>query len=80
MDQIYKYRFGQSGPKIVAIGGGTGLPTVLRGLKERTGNLTAIVTMADDGGSTADVMNISPATVVREWTIARAWLRAELSK
>jgi len=52
VDQVYKYRFGRSGPKIVAIGGGTGLPTLLRGLKERTGNLTGIVTMADDGGST----------------------------
>jgi uncharacterized cofD-like protein len=52
VDQLYKYRFGNRGPKIVAIGGGTGLPTILRGLKERTGNLTAIVTMADDGGST----------------------------
>ncbi|MCH8902160.1 MAG: YvcK family protein, partial [Chloroflexi bacterium] len=39
------------GPKIVAIGGGTGLSTLLRGLKEHTGNLTAIVTVADDGGS-----------------------------
>jgi len=51
-DILYNYRFGNSGPKIVAIGGGTGLPTLLRGLKERTGNLTGIVTMADDGGST----------------------------
>jgi uncharacterized cofD-like protein len=53
-DILYDYRFGkrETGPKIVAIGGGTGLPTLLRGLKERTGNLTAIVTMADDGGST----------------------------
>ncbi|MCI0884207.1 MAG: YvcK family protein, partial [Chloroflexi bacterium] len=39
------------GPKIVAIGGGTGLATLLRGLKEYTRNLTAIVTVADDGGS-----------------------------
>lgn len=39
-----------SGPKVVAIGGGTGLSTMLRGLKSRTGNLTAIVTVADDGG------------------------------
>ncbi len=51
-DILYDYRFGKRGPKIVAIGGGTGLPTLLRGLKERTGNLTGIVTMADDGGST----------------------------
>ncbi len=46
------HRPASRGPNIVAIGGGTGLPNVLRGLKERTGNLTAIVTMADDGGST----------------------------
>lgn len=38
------------GPKIVAIGGGTGLSTMLRGLKSYTKNLTAIVTVADDGG------------------------------
>ena len=38
------------GPRIVAIGGGTGLSTMLRGLKEYTANLTAIVTVADDGG------------------------------
>jgi uncharacterized cofD-like protein len=39
------------GPKIVAIGGGTGLPNLLLGLKEYTDNLTAVVTVADDGGS-----------------------------
>lgn len=39
------------GPKIVTIGGGTGLSTMLRGLKRYTENLTAVVTMADDGGS-----------------------------
>lgn len=38
------------GPRVVAIGGGTGLSTMLRGLKYYTRNLTAIVTMADDGG------------------------------
>lgn len=38
------------GPKIVAIGGGNGLSTMLRGLKMHTRNLTAIVTVADDGG------------------------------
>lgn len=46
------YKPGERGPKVVAIGGGTGLPTLLRGLKRGTANLTAIVTMADDGGST----------------------------
>jgi uncharacterized cofD-like protein len=41
---------GVNGPRIVAIGGGTGLSTMLRGLKNYTQELTAIVTMADDGG------------------------------
>ena len=51
VNTIYNRRFLRRGPKIVAIGGGTGLSTLLRGLKEYTGNLTAIVTVADDGGS-----------------------------
>jgi len=38
------------GPKVVAIGGGTGLSTMLRGLKAFTSNITAVVTVADDGG------------------------------
>lgn len=41
----------QRGLKVVAIGGGTGLPSVLRGMKTYTSHLTAIVTVADDGGS-----------------------------
>ena len=51
MNENFLYR-GPSGkgPKIVAIGGGTGLSTMLRGLKRHTNNLTAIVTVADDGG------------------------------
>lgn len=47
---FYERRWAQ-GPKVVAIGGGTGLSTMLRGLKNHTKNLTAIVTVADDGGS-----------------------------
>lgn len=39
------------GPKIVAFGGGTGLSTLLRGVKKRTSNVTAVVTVTDDGGS-----------------------------
>src|SRR4051812_31547351 len=38
-------------PRIVVIGGGTGLSVMLRGLKEKPMNITAIVTVADDGGS-----------------------------
>ncbi|HHT46544.1 MAG TPA: YvcK family protein [Firmicutes bacterium] len=41
----------EKGPKIVSIGGGTGLSVLLRGLKEYTSNITAVVTVTDDGGS-----------------------------
>ena len=43
------------GPKVVVIGGGTGLSVMLRGLKAKTYNLTAVVTVADDGGSTGRI-------------------------
>lgn len=48
---VYQHRQRGRGPKVVIIGGGTGLSTLLRGLKECTTNITAIVTVADDGGS-----------------------------
>jgi len=48
---VQRYRRRERGPKIVVLGGGHGLSTLLRGLKEYTSNLTAIVTVADDGGS-----------------------------
>lgn len=51
IDIIYEKRFLAKGPKIVAVGGGTGLSTVLEGLKEYTSNIIAIVTVADEGGS-----------------------------
>jgi uncharacterized cofD-like protein len=50
-DQITDFRRRKRGPRIVTIGGGHGLATLLRGLKAHTGNLTAVVTVADDGGS-----------------------------
>lgn len=49
-EAIYRERILSRGPKVVAIGGGTGLSILLRGLKEYTSNITAIVTVADDGG------------------------------
>ena len=51
VDSLYDYRRRDRGPQIVAIGGGTGLPGLLRGLTPYTSNITAIVTVADDGGS-----------------------------
>jgi uncharacterized cofD-like protein len=51
VEVIYQKRFLSRGPKIVVVGGGTGLSTLLRGIKEHTSNITAVVTVADDGGS-----------------------------
>lgn len=47
---LHEKRILVKGPKIVAVGGGTGLSTMLRGLKQYSSNLTALVTVADDGG------------------------------
>jgi uncharacterized cofD-like protein len=52
VQSIYNKRVLGKGPRIAALGGGTGLSILLRGLKGHTSNLTAIVTVADDGGST----------------------------
>ena len=51
VELVFQQRYLEKGPKIVVIGGGTGLSTLLHGLKQYTTNLTAIVTVADDGGS-----------------------------
>ncbi len=51
IDIMYQKRFLEHGPKIVVIGGGTGLSVLLHGIKEYTSNITAVVTVADDGGS-----------------------------
>jgi uncharacterized cofD-like protein len=51
VDELTNFHRLERGPRIVAIGGGHGLATLLRGLKMYTRNLTAVVTVADDGGS-----------------------------
>lgn len=51
VENLYRKRMRQRGLKIVCIGGGTGMSTLLRGLKNYSDNLTAIITVADDGGS-----------------------------
>ncbi len=51
VDLVYRRRLLARGPRVVTIGGGTGLSTLLRGLKEHSANITAIVSVADDGGS-----------------------------
>jgi uncharacterized cofD-like protein len=65
----------REGYKIVAIGGGTGLSTLLRGLKLRTSNLTAIVTVSDDGGSSGRLtkeLGVLPPGDIRNCLIALA--------
>ncbi|MGE0001124.1 MAG: uridine diphosphate-N-acetylglucosamine-binding protein YvcK [Fimbriimonadaceae bacterium] len=64
-----------NGPKIVAIGGGTGLSTLLRGLKQYTRNITAVVTVTDDGGSSGRLsreMGILPPGDIRNCLVALA--------
>jgi uncharacterized cofD-like protein len=51
VDILYQQRNLKKGLKVVVIGGGTGLSTLLRGLKEYTSNIVAVVTVSDDGGS-----------------------------
>lgn len=64
------------GSNIVVIGGGTGLSTLLRGLKKRTSNLTAVVTMTDDGGSSGllqkQMGGIPPPGDIRNCLVALA--------
>ena len=55
---VYRQRALSHGQRIVVIGGGTGLSTLLRGLKRYTSNLTAIVTVTDDGGSSGRLVRI----------------------
>jgi uncharacterized cofD-like protein len=65
----------QQGYKIVAIGGGTGLSTLLRGLKRRTSNLTAVVTVSDDGGSSGRLqkeLGVLPPGDIRNCLVALA--------
>jgi uncharacterized cofD-like protein len=75
VEVIYQKRFLARGPKVVAIGGGTGLSTLLRGLKEHTSNLTAVVTVADDGGSSGQLrteLGIPPVGDIRNCIAALA--------
>lgn len=75
VDVVYARQHLRRGPKIVVIGGGTGLSALLSGLKEYTCNLTAIVTVADDGGSSGKLrheMGILPPGDVRNCLVALA--------
>jgi uncharacterized cofD-like protein len=75
VDILYQRKQLGRGPKIVAIGGGTGLSVLLSGLKEYTSNITAIVTVADDGGSSGRLrqqFDILPPGDIRNCLVALA--------
>jgi uncharacterized cofD-like protein len=80
VDMLYEEMYLRRGIRIVVIGGGTGLHTLLRGLKQHTSNITAIVTVSDDGGSSGrlrDELNILPPGDIRQCIAALA--RSETS-
>ena len=75
LDSLYLDRVLSGGPNIVAIGGGSGLPNLLRGLKHYSANITAIVTAADDGGSSGRLrseLGILPPGDIRNCLVALA--------
>lgn len=75
VDIVYKKRHLEKSRDIVAIGGGHGLSTLLHGLKEYTSNITAIVTVADDGGSSGrlrEELGVLPPGDIRSCIVALA--------
>jgi uncharacterized cofD-like protein len=74
-DRIFQRRHLAQGQRIVVIGGGTGLSTMLRGLKEHTSNIAAIVTVTDNGGSSGRLtqqMGVLPPGDLRNCLVALA--------
>ena len=75
VQSLYMERVLGSGPRITVIGGGSGLPSLIRGIKHYSHNITAIVTMADDGGSSGRLRNelgIQPPGDIRNCLVALA--------
>jgi uncharacterized cofD-like protein len=75
VDVVYRNRFLAHGARVVVLGGGTGLSTMLRGLKQFTSNITAVVTVTDDGGSSGKLtrqLNILPPGDIRNCLVALA--------
>lgn len=75
VDEVYAKRVLDKGPRIVVVGGGHGLSTLLHGLKEYTSNITAVVTVADDGGSSGrlrEEFDMLPPGDIRSCLVALA--------
>lgn len=82
-DTLYRRKILSSGPKVVVIGGGTGISTMLRGLKNYTSNITAIITVADDGGGSGVLRNdlgMLPPGDIRNCMLALAETEPVLGK
>ncbi len=80
---IWRSRLLKKGPRVVALGGGTGLSVLLRGMKQYTANITAIVTVMDDGGSSGRLrreMDMLPPGDIRNCLIALADDESKMSK
>jgi uncharacterized cofD-like protein len=75
IESLYTRHYLEKGPKIITVGGGTGSSVLLRGLKEYTSNITAVVTVTDDGGSSGRLrgeMGILPPGDLRNCLLALA--------
>ncbi len=75
LENLYRRRKLNRGPKVVAVGGGTGLSMLLKGIKHITNNITAVVTVGDDGGSSGrlrEEMGVLPPGDIRNCIAALA--------
>jgi len=75
VEHVYRTRILERAPNVVCIGGGTGMSTILRGLKTLTTNLTAVVTVMDDGGSSGRIrqeLDMLPPGDIRNCLVALA--------
>lgn len=83
VDIVYQKRYLERGSNVVVMGGGTGLSVLLRGLKDYTSNITAIVTVADDGGSSGrlrEEFDVLPPGDIRNCLVALADAEPLMSK
>ncbi len=82
-DRLYAMNVLDRGPAVVALGGGSGLSSLLRGLRQITANITAIVTVADDGGGSGmlrEDLGMLPPGDIRNCVLALSQAEPEMEK
>lgn len=82
-DRLYAINVLARGPSVVALGGGSGLSSLLRGLRQITGNITAVVTVADDGGGSGmlrEDLGMLPPGDIRNCILALSEAEPEMEK